>query len=420
MGMGRCMATPPRPSWDLAMGLGMEKPKAVAHCLLAGYREWTVKGLKGRDPKLTTIDPDMERAGQLIEDDSAAKFDELVGRVSHISKDKLDKSHIACTDHEKLLRYRAVRTAAIVAEMKRRGVEVTEMNAMHLAAILCAAVPTDPAFLLPYHAAFAFEESIEVGGSALPVDSSSEPAAQPCGGMWVGDPKSWPEWKTVHQQTALVKTVADQAEVAFGDHPLHSGDDFGDAEHHFLALRAWMSERPNALFTPPEVVVDAMMLTEGRNREEIVRYSSGRRLSSVPSVVKFATADRPGMRGYLHAMGQMSGLITSIGDAIEWDHPQVLRVSPKNPASTTDVEMCPDDRWAFFDLAINFRDQTDTEKVLIHGTSQSSLWGILGGMQVTASTASDEAVGVWARARGRGLGFASRNRMRPKICSTPT
>ena len=55
------------------------------------------------------------------------------------------------------------------------------------------------------------------GGNAIPVDSSTEPAAQPCGGMWVGDPKSWPEWKAVHQQTALVKTVADQAEVAFGD-----------------------------------------------------------------------------------------------------------------------------------------------------------------------------------------------------------
>ena len=109
----------------------------------------------------------MEKADQLIEDDSAARFDELVGRVSHISKDKLDKSHLALPDHEKLLRYRAVRTAAIVAEMKRRGVEVTEMNAVHLAAILCAAVPTDPAFLLPYHAAFVFEESIEIGASAL-------------------------------------------------------------------------------------------------------------------------------------------------------------------------------------------------------------------------------------------------------------
>ena len=224
------------------------------------------------------------------------------------------------------------------------------------------------------------------------MDSSTEPAAQPCGGMWVGDPKSWPEWKTVHQQTALVKTVADQAEVAFGDHPLYSGDDFGDAEHHFRAFRA---ERPNALFTPPEVVVDAMMLTEGRNREKIVRCSSGRRLSSVRSVQKFATADRPGMRGYLHAMGQMSGVITSLGDAINWDSRQVLRISPKNRASTTDIEIGPDEGWAFFDLTINFKGQTDTEKVLIHGTSQSSLWSILGGMQVTASTASDEAVGVW-------------------------
>ena len=121
------------------------------------------------------------------------------------------------------------------------------------------------------------------------------------------------------------------------------------------------------------MVVDAMMLTEGRNREEVVRCSSGRRLSSVWSVKKFATADRPGMRGYLHAMGKMSGLISSIADAIEWDCPQVLRISPKNPPSTTDVDIGPDDRWAFFDLAINYRGRTDTEKVLIHGTSQSSL-----------------------------------------------
>ena len=203
----------------------------------------------------------------------------------------------------------------------------------------------------------------------------------------MGDPKSWPEWKTVHQQTALVKTVADQAEVAFGDHPLYSGDDFGDAEHHFRALRAWMNERPNALFTPPEVVVDAMMLTEGRNREEIVRCSSGRRLSSVSSVKKFATADRPGMRGYLHAMGQMSGV---------------------NPASTTDIEIGPEEGWAFFELAMNFKSQTDMEKILIHGTSQSSLWSILGGIKVTASTASDEAVGVWTSLKtNEALGYST-------------
>ena len=135
--MGRCMVTPPRPSWDLAMGLGMEKPKAVADCLLAGHREWTVKGFKGQEPKFTMIDPDMERADQLIEDDHAARFVELVGRVSHISKEKLENSHVAWPEHEKVIQYREVRTAAIVAEMKHRGVEVTEMNAVRLAAILC-------------------------------------------------------------------------------------------------------------------------------------------------------------------------------------------------------------------------------------------------------------------------------------------
>ena len=71
MGMGRCMVTPPRPSWDLAMGLSMDKPKAVAACLLAGYREWTVKGFKGEEPRFTTIDPDMGKVDQLIQDDPA-------------------------------------------------------------------------------------------------------------------------------------------------------------------------------------------------------------------------------------------------------------------------------------------------------------------------------------------------------------
>ena len=176
-----------------------------------------------------------------------------------------------------------------------------------------------------------------------------EPAAQLCGGMWVGDPESWPEWKAVHNQTSLVKTVADQAEVAFGEHPLYKGDDFGDADHHWTAIRAWISDRPNALLTPPEVVVDAMMLTEERKREGIVRCSSGRRLSSVWSVKKFATAE-PGVRGYLHEMGKMSGLISSVGDAIAWGLFQVLRISPKNPASVPDVEIGPDDGWAFFDM----------------------------------------------------------------------
>ena len=106
MGMGGCMVTPPRPSWDLAMGLGMEKPKAVAECLLAGYREWTVKGFKGQEPKFTSIDPD----------NPAGRFDELVGRVSHISKENLEKSLIGWPDHERVTR---IRTAAIVAEMKQ-------------------------------------------------------------------------------------------------------------------------------------------------------------------------------------------------------------------------------------------------------------------------------------------------------------
>ena len=151
-----------------------------------GYREWTVKGFKGQEPKFTSIDPDMDKADQLIQDDPAGRFDELVGRVSHISKEKLEKPLIGRPDHERVTRYRVIRTAAIVAEMKHRGAEVTKMNAVHLAAILCAAVP---AFLVPYSDAFLYEEGIGSGGSALPVDNSVEPAAQPCGGMWVGDPE---------------------------------------------------------------------------------------------------------------------------------------------------------------------------------------------------------------------------------------
>ena len=145
------------------------------------------------------------------------------------------------------------------------------------------------------------------------------------------------------------------------------------------------------LVHPPEVVVDAMMLTEGRNREEIVR----------------CWARCQAFRGGRY---------------------RILQVSPKNPASGTGVEIGPDDGWAFFDLAINYRDRTDTEKILIHGTSQSSLWGILGGMQVTASTASEE---VWTslraveactllhygRTRGREAGFALDSLTRRRTCS---
>ena len=39
-------------------------------------------------------------------------------------------------------------------------------------------------------AVFSHEEGVVSGGSALPVGNSVEPAAQPCGRMWVGDPKS--------------------------------------------------------------------------------------------------------------------------------------------------------------------------------------------------------------------------------------
>ena len=130
-----------------------------------------------------------------------------------------------------------------------------------------------------------------------------------------------------------------------------------------------------------------MMLTEGRNREEIVRCSTG-------------------LRGYLHEMGLW--LVTSMGDAINWERFQVLRIRPKNPESATDVEIGPEDGWAFFDLAQNYRAQMDTENILIHGTSQSSLWSILGGMQVTASTASEESVGVWTSLKAsEALGYCT-------------
>ena len=84
---------------------------------------------------------------------------------------------------------------------------------------------------------------------------------------------SQPLRKAVHNQTTLVKTVANQAAVAYEEHPCKG------AEYRCNAIRAWLNDRPNALFAPPEVVVDAMMLTEGRNREEIVRCSSGQSLS---------------------------------------------------------------------------------------------------------------------------------------------
>ena len=287
--MGRCVVTPPRPSWDLAMGLGMEKPKAVAECLLAGYREWAVKGFKGQEPRSTSIDPDMDKADQLIQDDHAGRFP-TSARIS-LTSPSLDG--------------RIMKSDSIPGgqdcrdsggnEAPGSGGHGDERRAFggHL---VCFG--SNGSFVLG-----SLQQCLLVRGGHRErrncVDNSVEPAAQPCGGMWVGDPKSWPEWKAVHQQTALPKTVADQAGVVYGHHPLYTGDDFGDAEHHFKAIRAWLNDRPNALFTPPEVVVDAMMLTEGRNREEIVRCSSGRRLSSVQSVRRFVTADRPGVRGYL-------------------------------------------------------------------------------------------------------------------------
>ena len=214
MGMGRRMRTPPRPSWDLAMGLNMDKPKTVAQCLIAGYRDWTVKSYKGQEPKWTTIDPGMGKIDQLIQDDANGRFDELVGRVSPISKEKLDKSLVPWPDQEK-----GDQDCRDSGGNEAPGSGGHGDDAVHLAAILCAAVPTDPAFLVPYNDAFAYEECVGVTGNALPVDNSVEPAAQPCGEMWVCDPKSWPEWKTAHPQTTLVTTVADQAEVAFGEHP---------------------------------------------------------------------------------------------------------------------------------------------------------------------------------------------------------
>ena len=270
------------------MGAGEGAERRETH--LAGCRSWQVRGYRGEDSSFTTIHPDMDDPDQVIDSSDDHHFAELVGRVAAIGDGELEGSHVKAEDHEKVIRYRRIRVAAIVAEMKNGGVEITEANALHIAAILCAAVLTDP-----------IEEDVDRYHGPLPADDSVEPSSKPSGGPWVGrtaDTKFWPEWRT--------RAVADRASASSGEpKPLYSGDDFGDADHHWFAIRNWMSVRPNALFTPPELVVDAMLMTESRNREEIIRIANGTRLSAVQSVRKLSTASKPGMRGYLHAMGWM-------------------------------------------------------------------------------------------------------------------
>ena len=107
-------------------------------------------------------------------------------------------------------------------------------------------------------------------------------------------------------------------------------------------------------------------------------------------------------------MGNMSGLVTNIGDLVNWERYNVLRIPPKNPDSSADVEIGVDDRWAYFDLVANWNGNGRTEDLLIHGTGQHSLWSILGGMQVTASLASDELVGVWTSLKAsEALGYST-------------
>ena len=80
----------------------------------------------------------------------------------------------------------------------------------------------------------------------------------------------------------------------------------------------------------------------------------------------------------------------------------------KNPDSAADVEIGVDDCWAYFNLVANWKGDGRTDDFLIHGTGQHSLWSILGGMQVTASLASDEFVGVWTSLRtSEALGYST-------------
>ena len=66
MGCGCHSADPPRPEWELQKALNVEKPKAVAECLLAGYCAWTVKGFQDDGPSNSTIDPSMDSVDQSI------------------------------------------------------------------------------------------------------------------------------------------------------------------------------------------------------------------------------------------------------------------------------------------------------------------------------------------------------------------
>ena len=234
MGCGQRAVPPPKVRWELEKALGIDKPNSVASCLLAGYRSWQVRGFRGEDSTFTTIHPDMDDPDQIIDSAGDHHFAELVGRVAAIGDGKLQGSRVKAEDREKVIRYRKIRVAAVVAEMKNGGVEITEANALHIAAILCAAVPTDPAFLVPYED-YAYEQGVDVYRHSLPADEGVEPSSRPSGGPWVGrtaDSKFWPEWKTLHNQTVMTKAVADRASSLFGaPKPLYSGD-FGDADHH--------------------------------------------------------------------------------------------------------------------------------------------------------------------------------------------
>ena len=89
----------------------------------------------------------------------------------------------------------------------------------------------------------------------------------------------------------------------------------------------------------------------------------------------------------------MRGSVTSIGDMVHWDRPHI---PAKNPDSSTDVDVGVDDGRAF-DMEANWHAEGENEHMLIHETTQHSLWSIRGGTQLAACSLAHYGQNVWAR-----------------------
>ena len=315
----------------------------------------------------------------------------------------------------RILQYRLIRAANILALLIDSHFAVTKENSLTVAAIICDAVPLRGMAIHRFPNA-SIEDLTNLDPYGEDDDLAVNPCDRPCGGAWTasisstdGEPKT--NWQTEYK-TIGAKKVSHQ--IGFTTECYDTTDSrriasWGaiSALNQFepLIVRQWLQKRPLALFIPPEVVVDGIWLTKDRTLEQIIeicqsRCAGGHAFDDLPSMKEYG-----GFSQFANEMTTNLELPVVLDQFFVWEKGERL-VTPKTTEAAWDKGIeAGEGYWMIPTLATiteadnplwtNWQDGSIKDLLWGHGLSQFSLWSALAHEEVLTSETEDK-LGVWS------------------------